>query len=219
MSLQLSPRSVKARRYHYPSESCSYCLCEDHEREIPDFMAHVCISRLPAHENLLEAMKACRQIYQSIRLCRDPQKRPAYKFCRHDGKCDSSICQCVQALTTCERGCGCLECCRRRFPICHCIDGCGPKCLCRENAHECMHCDCTENCSNHEIATGHSQPTAIRQSKVHGDGLFAEVSIVEGAYIDEYRGNERRKASGRGTTVADFIISTGETDQAHHNTS
>ena len=204
------PRSVKAQNYHYPSGRCSHCQCEDHEREVPDFMAHACIPNLPAHENLLEATKACRLIDFSIRLCRDPQKRQAYKFCNHTGPCSDSTCQCVQASTTCERGCGCLQSCRRRFPTCHCIDGCGPRCLCRENAHECVHCSCSENCSNHEIQSGHSQSTAIRRSKVHGYGLFAEIFIVEGTFIDEYKGTERRKASSSGTAVADFIISTSE---------
>ena len=174
---------------------------------------------IPVHENLLEAMKFCRVIEMSIRLCRYPQKRQAYVFCNHVGPCSESACQCVRALTTCERGCGCLQSCQRRFPACDCIDGCGPKCLCRENAHECVHCSCRENCSNQEIRSGHSKLTTIRQSQVHGHGLYAQVSIAEGAFIDEYKGTERSNISSEGTAVEDFIISTSETHQAYRQSS
>ena len=82
-----------------------------------------------------------------------------------------------------------------------------------------MHCSYRENCSNHEIGSGQSQPTAIQKSKVHGDGLFAEVSIVEGAFIDEYKGTERKKRLSGGTAIEDFIISTSEKHQASRNIS
>ena len=74
-------------------------------------------------------------------------------------------------------------------------------------------------CSNQEIRNGRSQLTTIRQSQVDGQGLFAEVSIAEGALIDEYKGTERRNVSSEGTAVEDFIISTSETRQACYQSS
>ena len=160
-------------------------------------------------------MNKCRIIEMSIRLCRYPQKRQAYEFCDHVGPCSTdSICRCVETSTTCERGCGCPPSCRRRFPPCHCVDGCGPKCLCRENAHECSYCGCGKMCSNQKIRNGRSQLTTIRQSRVHGQGLFAEVYIAKDSLIDEYKGIERRNVSSERTAVEDFIISTSETRRA-----
>ena len=116
--------------------------------------------------------ETCRVIEMSIGLCRYPQKRQTYEFCDHVGPCSTdSICRYVEMSTTCERDCGCPQSCRRRFPPCQCIDGCGTKCLCQENAHECVYCGCGKMCSTQEIRNWRSQLTIIRQSQVHGQGL------------------------------------------------
>ncbi|KAF3909552.1 hypothetical protein AA313_de0205064 [Arthrobotrys entomopaga] len=69
-------------------------------------------------------------------------KRPIFQPCSHEGSCDPNNpdCSCSDESVHCEKGCGCLPTCPRRWKGCQCKNGkscSGERCPCINNNREC----------------------------------------------------------------------------------
>jgi hypothetical protein len=163
----------------------------------------------------------------NIEQSRILEGRPPFAPCSHIGPCDeASDCSCIKNKVQCEKSCGCMQGCDRRFRGCRCAQKSrlcsNEKCPCFLANRECDpdlcgKCGVTDvldpinrnqeaewldkRCRNCYIQRGIPKRTLIGTSTIHGFGLFVGEDVKAKEFIGEYKGEiiGRREGDRRGT--------------------
>ncbi|KAK6538681.1 hypothetical protein TWF694_010255 [Orbilia ellipsospora] len=102
-------------------------------------------------------------------------KRPSFQPCSHEGSCDpgNPDCSCSDESVHCEKGCGCLSTCPRRWKGCQCKNGkscSGERCPCINYNRECDP-DLCSGCGAEEQLDPLNRRGQSSNLKLESDGL------------------------------------------------